>query len=336
MRRLSSQGLLAFLCAALCCAAVGAGPSPAGRGLLSVAGEEDDDETFRFDLERDDFKIGVNSTAKFCFGHKVSCVKYEIRATKDTTSGTPEPARLLALVLPKRAARKAEEERVVASRSVVPGSLCQDSGFCIVSIKVDDKDDLCVLIANADIKFESSGGRENEDFRIGQQGNMVVDVDIEGCATTAQRIVAIAAPIAVFIGVAACFSTWWIRRRRKEHMAGGPPPPPPQGQPPSAYPPTGQLPPVGSSGVPRPPPPMVTPAPGAGTVVNPAYGAGMGYGPSGGYGPQGVYGPQPGYFPGGMDPAYNSGHIGIAPSYSGTGTRPVAGPDGYPIVVANV
>jgi len=189
MSRLSNQGLLALLCVALCFAVVGAVASPVGRGLLLVTAEDDDDETFNFDFERDNIPLTANSTLTRCFDHKVSCVKYEIRARKDAKTRTP--ARVLVLVLPIRAARKAEEQRVVASRYVLPGSLCQgeNNGFCRGSVKVNDKDNLCVLIANADIRFKTSRGVEFADFTVGEQGDVFLDVDIEGGRVASRLIV---------------------------------------------------------------------------------------------------------------------------------------------------
>ncbi|CAD7702583.1 unnamed protein product [Ostreobium quekettii] len=316
MRPWTPALLAACICAACCWAPLVEGR----RNLRFVAEEDDDEETFNFDLQRINFTLKSNSIEKFCFNHEVSCVRYEVRA-RDVDTG--EPATILALVTPFSEAERAQEEGVISTEAMLEGTYCRASGPCRASARTSDADGLCLLLVNANLRFEPSG---NLDFTPAQQGDIHLDIDIDGCPTTSQRIVAIAVPIAVFVGVAACFSTWWIRRRRKDHMTAGPPPArlPNSGSTQVAMMTTYSANPHVDSGLP--PPPTVTPA-------NPQS--------MGSYGPQAVYAPQPGY--GSQQPYGGHGVYGpqapyaegANPAYIASGIRQVNS-KGYPVVVANV
>lgn len=184
------------------------------RRELQFFGGNDDDTGFNAEFKDENVTLS-NETRAFCFRHRVGCVEYIFHVVETEEAS---PRSILAFVAPKTAARRAEVEQRIDGADVVEGSLCTMSS-CDVSDSIDtsDDEDMCVVLVNSDFDFINT--TEIDDFRPDSVNVVSIDLTIKGCPTTTQRIVAIVVPVAVFVGVAACFSAWWVRRRRKEHMA---------------------------------------------------------------------------------------------------------------------
>lgn len=182
---------------------------------LQFFGDADDDTGFKYEFNGKNVTLLSNRTTAFCFSHQVGCVEYFFHVMQ--TEGA-SPRSILAFVAPERAARKAEEEHRIDAADVAKGSLCVMPS-CDVSSPIDNSndEDMCVVLVNSNFDFINT--TEIEDFRPTKVDVVSIDLTIKGCPTTSQRIVAIVVPVAVFAGVAACFSAWWVRRRRKEYMA---------------------------------------------------------------------------------------------------------------------
>lgn len=210
-------GLLAAVLAAACSTILCVKGDELHRNLLVFRGDDDDDQGFNFDFEGN-VSLASNTTKPLCFSHRVDCVEYRFRAKTAVSKENPGPAKsikILGFVAPKKAADRIEEERRIDGDSLVEGSSCAGV-FCDLSDGADtsNKADMCVYLVNADFEFSIDTGLDA--FRQSGSEGAFVDIAIEGCPTTSQKIAAIVVPITVFTGVAACFSAWWVRRRRKD------------------------------------------------------------------------------------------------------------------------
>lgn len=187
------------------------------RGLqFSTANDDDDDDdtSSHFDF-KNNVTLRSSDTRAFCFSQQVGCVEYIFRVV-EAEGGQPVP--ILGFVASKRAARRAEEDHEINDGDVVDGSICAMSSCDLHnSIHTNKDEHVCVVLANSDFEFINS--TERDAFRQVGGSDVIIELTIKGCPTTSQRIIAIVVPIAVFVGVAACFSAWWVRRRRKEYMA---------------------------------------------------------------------------------------------------------------------